>query len=253
LAQTLQGAVGVLLQRSKLLLGRVCTLGAVSAAAMSLICQPAAAVEGGMSAYPKGFEGFMSGYVPPQAGVYVSNIYYFFHGSVGSEVRNGHVELGIDVTLNADFLEGEYVTNAKVLGGQFAFGGAIGWAWANLDATVTSPLANRDVSLHASGFADMLLMPASLGWHDGNFHWNLTAMVYVPSGHYSTDELSVGKNVWGFMPQFAMTYFDPQTGWESSGAFIYSTLSRNAATDYQSGDVLHLDWAIGKHFGTGLA
>jgi hypothetical protein len=227
---------------------------ALGSAAVALLMglAPALAVEGGLSPYAKGFSGFMSGFVPPEEGLYASDIYYYFHGSVDAEVRNGRAEFDIDTTLNVDFLVGTYVTDFHILGGQYAFGAAVGWAWADLAASLSTPLGDRRVSLDTNGFSDMLITPVILGWHEGNFHWSFTTLVYAPTGHYSTSQLSVSKNIWAFMPQFAITYFDLASGWEASAAIIYVTMSRNDTTDYQSGDVFHVDWGIGKHFGPGL-
>jgi len=214
---------------------------------------PAAAVETGLSPYLKGFSGFMAGYVPPQPGVYVSDIYYYYHGSAGREVRNGNVELGVDVTMNVDALMGTYVTDATLFGGTYAFSAAGIYAWADLDASVVTPLGTLGISQSQDGFSDSLIAPLVLGWHDGNFHWSFSALVLVPTGAYDPHELSVGRNIWAFMPQFALTYFNPADGWDLSAAVTYVTQSNNDATDYQSGDILHVDWAIGKRFGEGLA
>lgn len=42
------------------------------------------------------------------------------------------------------------------------------------------------------------------------------------------------------------TYFDPISGWELSGAAIYVKSAPNTATHYQSGDIVHFDFAGGK-------
>lgn len=206
-----------------------------------------------MSPYLKGFSGFMAGYVPPESGVYVTDIYYYYHGSAGAEVRNGNVELGVDVTLNADALMGTYVTDLKILGGTYAFSAAAVYAWADIGASVVTPLGNVQISQSQDGFSDSLVAPLILGWHNGNFHWSFSTLVLVPTGSYDPHELSVGRNIWAFMPQLAATYFDPANGWDLSAAITYVTQSNNDATDYQSGDLLHVDWAIGKRFGAGLA
>jgi len=227
---------------------------AVTAMALAAGILPATAVEGAMSPYPKGFVGFMSGIVPPQPGLYVSDIYYFYTGTAGASVRNGFLELGVDVTLNADFLEGTYVTDWSILGGQYAFGGSIGWAWLDLDASIETQLGGLSASFRNNGFGDSLVTPVLLGWHDGNWHWNVGVSVYVPTGEYSTQRgsLNIGKNIWAFMPQSAVTYFDPKSGLDLSSTFIYVTQTNNSATDYQSGDIMHLDWAVGQHLGSQL-
>jgi hypothetical protein len=210
---------------------------------------PACAAEGGLGPYPKGFVGFMSGYVPPEEGLYVSDNYYYFHGSVGADVRHGITEFDVDATLNADFLEAVYVTDAKILGGTYAFSAAAAYAWVGLNASLNTPIGGKSVSLNQEGFGDSIVAPAVIAWHDGNFHWSVALSVYVPTGGYSSSELSIGKNYWAFMPSYSLTYFDPKTGWDVSGSFVYETMTKNDATDYQTGDTMNLDWAIGKHFG----
>jgi len=226
---------------------------AAGAAAATVACtSPTAAAEGGMGLWPKGFVGFMSGYVPPQSGLYMSDIYYHFNGSANAEVRDGLVETGIDVGLNADFLQAIYVTDWKILGGQYAFGAASGWAWMDLTATLSTRLGTLGISASNNSLTDTFLTPMILGWHDGNFSWNVGLSVYAPTGPYSNDALNIGRNVWGLLPQFAITYFDPATGWDVSGNFIYVGQTTNNATDYQTGGTFNLDWAIGKRFGEGL-
>jgi hypothetical protein len=223
----------------------------IVAAVLSIAVGPAAAVEEGVSPYPKGFVGFMSGFLPPQSGFYASDIYYFYGGSAGASIRDGSVELGVDATLNAGFLQGTYVTDWHILGGQYAFGAAVGWAGLGLNAAVETQLGGVQASFGNNALADSLVTPVLVGWHDGNLNWNAGLSIYVPTGAYSTQRgsLNIGKNIWAFMPQAGVTYFDPKSGWDVSGTFVYVTQTNNDATDYQSGDIFHLDWAVGKHFG----
>jgi hypothetical protein len=96
---------------------------------------------------------------------------------------------------------------------------------------------------------DSFLSPIILGWHSGNLHASTGLLIYIPTGDYEIHTLSVGKNTWAFMPQAALTWFDPKSGWDLSGAMTLVFSTKNDATDYQSGDIFHFDWAIGKHFG----
>jgi len=221
------------------------------AAALALVCLagPAYAVEEGLSIYPKGYAGFMSGVLPPDAGFYLTNSYYFFKGSAGREVRNGNVEADVNVELNADFLDATFVSDWHVLGATYAYGVAVDYAWANLDASVQTPRGGINLSAQDDAIGDSFLQPIILGWHDGVLNWTLAMNIYVPTGAYQLRQLNIGRNVWGFMPQFGFTYFNPDTGLDISGTLVYVTMTENTATQYQSGDILHLDWALGKHFG----
>ena len=210
----------------------------------------AQAFESAMSLYPKGFAGFMSGFIPPQPGLFIVNPYYYaFDGSAGASVRDGRIELGVDIAMDAVFIQGVYTTGWKLFGGNYSIGGAVAYTWADLSAAVNTPLGTANVSLNNNGVADSLIMPLNLSWHTGNWHMNAGMSFYVPTGAYSTDGLSIGRNMWAVIPTFAVTWYDMPTGWDLSGAFALIIPGENKATDYQSGVVFQLDWAIGKHFG----
>jgi len=227
------------------------TLITIAALVLTLLwARQAKAVEGAISPYLKGSAGFMSGFLPPQSGLIIVNpFYYHFNGSVGSEVRNGNVELGIDVKVDAPLLQGVYTTSWKPFGATYGFGAVIGWVWADINATVVAPAGNIALSGDNNGFGDSLVMPVILGWHSGNWHMIASLPFYIPTGAFETGKLNVGKNVWGLMPTFAVTWFDPMSGWDLSASSTLVFLTENHATDYQSGVLFHLDWAIGKHLG----
>ena len=115
---------------------------AAAALAFLFATQPVQAVEEGLSIYPKGLAGFMSGMLPPQEGLYLGDTYYYFSGSAGREVRDGVVELDVDAKFQADFLQATFVTNWHLLGATFAYGGAVDYAWANIDARFETRIGN---------------------------------------------------------------------------------------------------------------
>ena len=57
----------------------------------------------------------------------------------------------------------------------------------------------------------------------------------MPTGSYSKGELNVGRNVWGFFPQFSMTYFNPKNGLDVSGTLTYVTMT---AYDFQMARII---------------
>ncbi len=206
------------------------------------------AAETNMSLYLKGTAGFMAGFLPPQEGSYITPLNYYFDGSAGADIRGGVVEAGVDITLNFAALQGTFVTDWHPLGGQYAFGVLVDYVWASLDASITGPLGNTlTISPTNSGISDALVQPFIIGWHDGNWHWNVNMSVVLPTGAYSQRELNVGRNVFALMPAAAVTYFDPESGFETSAVLTYVTSWENDVTQYQSGDIVHLDWAIGLH------
>jgi hypothetical protein len=210
------------------------------------------AFEFGMSVYPKGFAGFMSGFVPPQPGLFVLNPYYYhFNGTADAIVRDGEVELGVKLKMDAIFVQGVYVTGWKIFGATYSVGGAVAYAWADLSATAIGPLGNTfDISRGNNDVADSIIMPVNLSWHSGNWHTSAALSIYAPTGPYSRrGNLNIGRNMWAAIPTFAVTWFDMARGWDVSGSFAFVIPGENDATDYQSGTVFQADWAIGKHLG----
>lgn len=226
--------------------------GLVAAALGSgAVLQPAQAVETGMSLYLRGSAGFMSGFLPPVENVEViTPIYWHFDGVAGANVRNNLVEFGVDMNVDFAALQAIFITDWKPLGATYAFGGLVDYAWAGVDATIQGPLGNQiAISPRADGMSDTMVQPFILGWHFDQIHVNANMSVVLPTGEYETGQLSVGRNLWALMPQVAVTWFDQEAGWDISGAVTYVTAWENEATDYASGDILHLDWAVGKHWG----
>jgi hypothetical protein len=217
--------------------------------ALLFLPAPALAVEGGMSPYAKGFGGFMAGLVPPP-GFYSSYIFYHFQGSADALPRNGITELNVSAHADLDLYEGTWITDATILGGRYGVSAAFDYLDTGLRGILSLPTGAQQAKLHTGGLSDSLLSPVILGWDSGNWHWNTDLLIYVPTGTYhTTQHLNVGKNIWGFMPQAGLTWFDPKSGWDVSGQLTYVTMTRNDATDYQSGDILHFDWGAGLHFG----
>jgi hypothetical protein len=97
---------------------------------------------------------------------------------------------------------------------------------------------------------DTAFAPLVLGWDAGNFHWNVGVFGFAPTGDYSRRQLAnTSLNHWAVMTRLAATYFDPKTGWQATGAAVYSVNWENPATDYETGNILNLEGTITKNFG----
>lgn len=209
----------------------------------------APAVESGTSPYAKGFGGFMAG-LAPAPGAYASYIFYYQHGSADALTRNGIAEFGASAHADLTLMQGTWISDFTILGGRYGVSGAVDYLDTGLKATLALPKGAEKHDLHTGGLSDSLLAPLILGWDAGNWHWNTDLLIYVPTGSYhTTQHLNVGRNIWAFMPQAALTWYDPASGWDVSGQLTYVSMTRNHATDYQSGDILHFDWGLGLHFG----
>lgn len=225
-------------------------LAVAAAMAIYWACNGAQALEGGQSPYLRGFRDFAAA-VLPEPGVYVREDLFIYSGKENTSY--GRAKIAAGVHSYADILSVSAITPYQILGSNYAFAirGAASHTYA--DRSITTPLGTTTTSGRLTALNDMVVNPLILGWHAGNFHWDLVATVWLPVGSYdSTRLVNAGKNTWALMPQIAGTYLEPKSGWEVSAALgiVYST--ENTATQYRSGNVLHLDASAGKRVAPGL-
>lgn len=213
-------------------------------AGLALGAAPARAVEGGQSPYLKGYRDFMSG-VLPSPGVQLRQDVNVYRGQENSQIPQG--QLATDVRNITSILALTFVTPVQVWGGNYAFAVRAAVSGVSADRSVTNRLGRTSASGDVTGFNDIVLTPFVLGWHNGNWHWNVSASVWMPAGTYDAARLAnTGKNYWSWAPQAAITYLDREKGWEFSAATSYLVNYENTATRYQSGNVAHVDVAAMK-------
>jgi hypothetical protein len=81
--------------------------------------------------------------------------------------------------------------------------------------------------------------------------------VVVPSGQYNASDpttraLSNGSNIWDFAPHVAFTYTTPPIlaeGTEFSAKVYWNKYRTNPATQYSTGDLINIDFAISERIG----
>jgi hypothetical protein len=102
----------------------------------------------------------------------------------------------------------------------------------------------------------MAFVPFWLHWNQGEFKWGVMLDVYAPTGTYNTGKLAnVGLNYWTFEPMVTFSYISKTIGLEFSSTAGFDFNTNNSATDYQSGDVFHIDATLAEHlplFGHGI-
>jgi len=206
--------------------------------ALNLGGRTAFATEGGGGAYPNGAEDFMSGAVPPP-GTYFIN--YFTHYSADRLNDNSGKNLvpGFRLNVTADVLRLIHITDKQILGGFWG-------------VHLFLPIMNVDVKVPGrgedskTGLGDIIIDPFVLSWHGKNWHAATGLDIYIPTGSYDKlDMANTGRNYWTFEPIIAGTYVS-DSGYELSAKLMYDFNTENNATDYQSGQEFHLDYALGK-------
>ena len=220
-----------------------------------LVATEAQAVEGAFGVYLLGARGPAAGFTPPP-GVYFQDDTYFYSGKIsgGKSLPTGGL-LVANVSAQSWFNLPTtlWVTPAKILGGDLAFSATIptfGAPRVNAGLLVNSPRFGPigvnviDDKTNLSDFQ----VGSFLGWHSGNFHWQLGVSGVIPSGSYVAGQLSNASLNRPAIDTFGtLTWLDPATGWDLSAAVGVTFNQRNTATDYQSGDEFHLEWAATKY------
>jgi hypothetical protein len=121
-----------------------------------------------------------------------------------------------------------------------------------VDGKVTGMLGPVGAHDTANGLGDILLYPFMLAWAKGDLKYDLRLGSHAPTGHYEKDRLAnVGKNYWTFEPTVSVSWISSKIGTEVSAYAGVDLSTRNDATDYQSGDVFHLDVTVAQHLPLG--
>lgn len=214
-------------------------------AGLSLLAAASAGVhatEGGGSSYPMGAENYMSGAMPPP-GLYSQ--FYVGHYEADALRGNQGEKVPVDFRVRANSVAPRliWVTEQQVLGASLAFHAIV-------------PLVDLKVELNGQsqrkqGLGDIIFGPA-LGFHHSEKLHSIFALDFIaPSGEYDRGDLAnIGRNYWVVEPVVAVSYVDPN-GLNVDAKIMYDFNQRNDATDYRSGQELHVDYAVGWGLGNG--
>lgn len=223
--------------------------GAVStfaAMVLWLSIPEARAVEGAVQ-YPHGAEGLLAGALPPPG------TYFLAYGIRYSGVRQGddgsNLSVGgnkVELRVDALALRVLHVSGFRILGGLWSMHAVV--PLFNNSVTVGSQTNNN------TGLGDIVVDPFVLSWHRPTVHYAVGLDVVAPTGAYDQNRPlgnNIGANYWSFEPIVAVTWM-PGAGFEADVKAMYNIKTTNTATQYRSGDELHMDFTLGRSFGETL-
>ena len=230
----------------------------VASALLASLLQPAArAEEAAGGHYMPGATATFIDALPGKPALVIADAYTYYDGSVNPAQPlefGGLVALGAHATAHADTVMGLYETPLRFLGGNYAAAVLLPYVWMEVDGNVqhTGPLGGTQ-SVHVrdttDGLGDVLLYPFMLGWTNAvDLKYDLRLGIYAPTGPYEAGRLAnTGRNYWTFEPGASLSWLSTKIGTEVTvfAGFDLSTI--NEATDYQSGDVFHLDATVAQH------
>ena len=214
----------------------------------------AEAAEAATGVYLLGSRAVGAGITPPP-GLYFNDDTYFYSGKIGGGTSlplGGLLIANVSAQTWINLPTTIWVTPAKILGGDLAFSltTPFGEPLVNARLLVDSPrFGPIGVNASDSSFAvSDFFLNSFVGWHAGNFHWQLGVGGVIPSGTYVPGQLSnVSLNRPAIDVFGAITWLDPAIGWDLSAAAGFTFNRTNTATDYKTGDEFHLEWAATKY------
>lgn len=221
--------------------------------ALGGLCGPAQSAENGVGFYMLGGRGPLAGYVPPP-GFYVQSDTYFYSGSLGAskELPSGGKVIGeVSGDVIAELVTATWVLPEAVLGGSLALGLILPFGQPQVSASVlANPSAMDPIGRRVSDSAFVVGDPVAtmaLGWHAGNWHWNVAALLNIPVGNYRDGEIAnLAFHRLATDLSTAVTWLDPASGWELSAAVGITFNGTNEVTDYTTGTEFHVEWAVTK-------
>ncbi len=193
----------------------------------------AEAAEGASSNYFPGSYGDFLVAMAPDPGWIYQNYSMFYGAEVNRAVLQGRVNADIDTFSYANMSAFLNTFERPVLGATFSMGTYLTLAYVDLDSSLAGQNASVTVSDSVTGIGDISLMPASFYWNSGDWHFNLYETIIAPTGKYDVDDaVNIGMNYWSFDTVFALTYFNPESGFDFSMAAGLLVNLENDDTDY---------------------
>jgi hypothetical protein len=200
--------------------------------------------------YVPGSFGFDAGKTP-DPGLYASTGVFAYDGRIHLYIDGGTTALDVHKQPFLASFATLYVPDVEVLGGRVGFSTGSSYNFMGLDARVVGA-TNAAASVEGWGFGDTIVR-GQIGWTRDIWSNTFYLTEWIPTGRYDTGFApNSGKNHYGTNLAWGTTYIDQATRLEFDSALSVTFNAPNPATDYQNGDELHWDWALGMLFGKGL-
>lgn len=233
----------------KWICGRDTSFAAAIALVALLPCGSFAA-EGGGSNYLQGTYGDFAAAVHPGASSYVRNDVIYYDAGIDARPISGGLDPGFDQKLWMDRLTFGGFAEESLFGGRFGLEVQIPYVF-DLTVAQRPPRPGFDSfrSPRDMDMADPVFKP-QIAWGAGPHYGNLSLGITAPLGTHDDDRVvSIGRHYWSFDPSFTYTYLN-DSGWDLSGTLGYMMNLENnlPGPNYETGDELHLDALLGKHF-----
>ena len=224
-----------------------------SAVALCFAVSEGNAAEYAFTSYPLGTLAFGAGITPPP-GIYVTDAVSYYSGRVGGNFDFGQriFNAGVKADVFLDSTNILLVPQGKLLDGYFGASVTVPAGYVKYDASASGARGTTSSETSGGGWGDMS-MQFQLGWDGESFSHTIYLLGVIPTGRYSTGFYPIiGLNRPSLDLGWAFTYFDKNSKLQFNGGVGFMTSMENDATQYQTGNEFHAEWAIGYKFDNGL-
>ena len=218
-----------------------------AALAVSTVPLPVLATEGLIATKAPGVDTTYAGMMPPP-GLHVTNFIGFYTADRVLD-SDGNDRLNIsnyDIRVITETLRFRYIwPEVKFLGAnietRFGFN-LLTDIHFSFDLRTPRGVIRRHDDTRNHGDAHFALV---LGWHGKRFHHMVGSLLFIPTGHFSRNELAnTSRGYWSIGPSYWFTWF-PVEQLEVSGALVSAINFENPETHFHSGFELSLDYNVG--------
>ena len=157
---------------------------------------------------------------------------------------------GGELVVNAIAPYAWWVSDKKMLGGNYSIFASASWANNALEAPVFDVSSSTGL-----GAGDLYVQPVNLGWHTNRADYMAGVGVFAPTGRY-TDGASdnTGLGMWSYELFGGTTvYLDNARSWSFAALAFYETHSSKEDSDVKVGDILTIEGGLGKSWADGAA
>lgn len=208
------------------------------------------AAESAVGVYLLGLRGAGAGILPPE-GLYLSSQNYFYSGSIsgGIPFENGQIAGRATATPIVNVPTLLWSTPVEIGGARLGLSATAPFGRMEISGAI-GPLPLRDSTFTVGDPS----FGASLGWHAGQFHWQLGVTAFAPWGDYHRGALANVAKHRGALDAFgAITWLEPTLGLDITNVVGITFNATNSATHYRTGDEFHWEWAVTRKLAGGFS
>ena len=202
--------------------------------------------EGGVSHVLPGANATLVDLPPTTPGWFFKPMFINYEGDASAKVPTAAgVVVDAKIKTNTLALGGGYGFEQTVLGGaRYSVAAFLPYTWLDISAT-TAALGGQRIDNHVDGVGDLTIVPVMLAWKLGDWQYDFLMPIYAPTGSYELGRLgNTGLNYWTVDPIVGAAYNNTKSGFNAAAHIGYAMNTENAATNYRSGNLLHIDAAI---------